>query len=123
MNTRSWTLAALLLSASSLAFALDAKPFSAEAFSQAQREGRAVALHFHADWCPVCGDQQKAMKGLDVKNLTLLTVNYDEAAELKRQHRVRSQSTLLVFKGGKGTARLVGDTQPAALRKALQTAL
>ncbi len=122
-HIRRLTLGALLLSLSGWAQALDAQPFSAQALSQAQREGRAVALHFHADWCPVCGAQQRALKGLDLKSLTLLTVDYDRAIDLKRQHRVRAQSTLLVFKGDKETARLVGDTEADVLRKALQSAL
>ena len=48
-------LAALALSAAaSLAFALDIQPYAAETLAAKQKAGEAVALHFHADWCPTC---------------------------------------------------------------------
>ena len=48
--------------------------------------------------------------------------NYDNERELKIQYGVRSQSTVIVFKGSKETTRLGGETDAAKLRAALQTA-
>jgi len=112
---------ALLLGTATLTQALSLQPYSAQALADAQQAGKPVALHFHADWCPVCAEQQRALKAIQ-DGPTVLVANYDQEAELKRQHRVRAQSTLLVFKGHKETARVVGDSQPAALAKALQSA-
>ena len=55
--------------------------------------------------------------------LTLLVVNYDRERALKRQLKVRTQSTLIVYRGTRETARLAGDTDAAVLRRALATAL
>ena len=52
---------------------------------------------------------------------TLLVVNFDKERELKRQLGVRSQSTVIVYKGGKETGRLAGDTDPKALRAVLES--
>ena len=41
------------------AFALEIKPYSADTFSQLQKSGAKVALHFHAEWCPTCKAQEK----------------------------------------------------------------
>ena len=118
--------AAVLFGAASLAHALDVKPYSAEALAAAEKAGQPVALHFHADWCPTCRAQDKALqtlkteKGLD---LAVLTANYDTEKDLKRRFGVRTQSTLIVLKGQKEAARVVGETSVEGLRTALKSAL
>ncbi len=117
---------ALLLTGAALAQALEVKPYSAAALAQAQQADKPVALHFHADWCPTCRAQDKALqtlvdeKGLD---LTVLKVDYDNEKELKRQFKVNAQSTLIVLRGNKESARLVGDTSKLNIMNALKSAL
>ena len=119
-------LAGLALSAAArLAFALDIQPYSPETLVAKQKAGEAVALHFHADWCPTCRAQEKVFNGwkgdASVPG-TLLIVNYDKERELKRQLGVRTQSTVIVYKGNKETGRLAGETDPKALRAVLDSA-
>lgn len=108
------------------ALALDSKPYSAAALSEAQKAGKPIALHFHADWCPTCRAQTKVFQqlsgepGLDV---TILTVNYDTETALKRSLKVQTQSTLIVYKGKTETARLAGVVETDALKAALKSAL
>lgn len=118
--------AALAFAASaSFAQALDIAPWSAADFAQQQAAGKPVALHFHADWCPTCKAQEKVFNGWRGDAAVpgrLLVVDYDNARELRRQFGVRTQSTLIVFKGDKEVARLAGETDPAKLRAALEAA-
>lgn len=118
-------LAGLALAASaSLAVALDIQPYSPESLAAKQKAGEAVALHFHADWCPTCRAQEKVFngwKGDATVPGTLLIVNYDKERELKRQLGVRTQSTVIAYKGSKETGRLAGDTDPKALRAVLES--
>lgn len=53
---------------------------------------------------------------------TLLIVNYDNERELRRKLGVRTQSTVIVYKGATERARVAGDTDPQALRAALLAA-
>lgn len=106
--------------------ALELRPFSNEALAQAQAKNQPVAVHFHADWCPTCRAQEKVLQSLQsdkALDLTVLVANYDTEKELKKHMKVRAQSTLVVLRGGKETARVVGDTDAGALRQALQSAL
>ncbi|MDE2396722.1 MAG: thioredoxin family protein [Burkholderiales bacterium] len=118
--------AALMVGSAALAHALDIKPYTPQALAQAEAGGQPLALHFRADWCPTCRAQDKVFqsmkseKGLD---LTILSVNYDTERALERRFRINSQSTLVVLKGQKEVARLVGDTSAADLRQALKAAL
>ncbi|RBA23566.1 thioredoxin family protein [Herminiimonas fonticola] len=116
----------LLILAATMAHALDIQPYTAATLAAAQKADKPVALHFHADWCPTCRAQTavlqelKAEKGLD---LTVLVVNYDTEKALKRRFKVNAQSTLVVLKGQKEVARLVGDTSSSGIRNALKSAL
>lgn len=108
------------------AHALDVRPYTPAALSAAQQAGKPVAVHFHADWCPTCKLQQRSLAELKREkqlDMSLLVVNYDREPELRRTMNVRSQSTIIVFKGTTEKARLAGESSPAALRKALQAAL
>lgn len=115
-----------VLVASLHALALEVQPYSPQALAALQKADKPVALHFHADWCPTCRAQDKAIEGLKgdpALDLTLLTVNYDTEKALKREFNVRTQSTLVVLHGKRETARLVGDTSAAGIRAALKSAL
>jgi thioredoxin 1 len=111
----------------SAAQALTIKPYSAADLSAAQNAGEAVAVHFHADWCPTCKSQSKAFESLKadpaLDKVTLLVANYDNEKDLKKDLKVRSQSTLVVFKGKDEVARNGGDTDPAKLKTTLSSAL
>lgn len=118
--------AALLLGAAALAHALELKPYTADALAATQKADKPVALHFHADWCPTCRAQTKALQSLQAEPglpLTVLVVNYDTEKDLKRRFKVNAQSTLVVLRGQQEWARLVGDTSASSIRSALQSAL
>jgi thioredoxin-like negative regulator of GroEL len=121
------TAAALLsLGAIPLAQALEIKPFTAEALAAAQAAGQPVAVHFHADWCGTCKQQEKVLAQLKTEaglDLTLLVADYDKEKDLRRALKVRSQSTMVVFRGKEEKARLGGDTDPAKFRAAFKAAL
>jgi len=118
--------ALLALAASPWAQALEVKPFTAEALAAAQAAGKPVAVHFHADWCGTCKQQEKAiaqLKGEAGLDVTLLIADYDKEKDLRRALKVRSQSTMVVFRGKEERARLGGDTDPAKFRAAFKAAL
>ena len=116
----------LLIFSALVSHALEIKPYSTAALVQAQKANQAVALHFHADWCPTCLAQEKVLRDLQSEaglNITVLVANYDTEKDLKRSFNVRTQSTLLVFHGEKETYRAVGEATPARILAALKSAL
>ncbi len=48
-------------------------------------------------------------------------VNYDTERELRRQLNVRTQSTVIVYKGKQEQKRLAGDTDAKVLRDVFTT--
>ena len=112
--------------AAASAHALEVAPYTPTALSQAQQSGKSYALHFHADWCPVCRAQSKVIEKLKTDpmlGLTVLVVNYDTEKPLRKRFDVHTQSTLIAFKGKNETDRLTGNTDADTIRAVLESAL
>ena len=126
MKFTHWLMSATLLVAATATQALEIKPYTGAALADAQKTGKPVALHFHADWCPTCKAQEKSLAVLKTEpglGVLLLVANYDTEKALKTRFKVRSQSTLVVLHGDQERARLVGDTSADAIRTALKSGL
>ncbi len=118
--------AAALAAAATVAQALTIAPYSAQALANAQQAGQPVAVHFHADWCGTCKQQEKVLAQLKTEpglDLTVLVADYDKEKDLRKAMKVRMQSTMVVFRGAQEKARLAGDTEAEKFRSALKAAL
>ncbi len=118
---------AVMLMTAGATQALTIKPYSAAELATAQSAGLPVAVHFHADWCPVCVAQARAFETLradpSLDKVALLVANFDTEKDLKKTMSIRSQSTLVVFRSKNEVARLGGDTDPAKLKTGLSASV
>jgi thiol-disulfide isomerase/thioredoxin len=100
--------------------------YTQTAFDAAVKEGRAVAVVFHANWCPTCRAQAPVLKQLMLepkfKNLTLFVADYDKEKALEHTLHVTQQSTIVVFKGGAEITRSTGETTQDSLAAVLSKA-
>lgn len=116
-----------LLMSSSLVHALQVQPYTPETLAALQQQGKPVALHFHAGWCGTCTEQERVLNQMKADKalpaMTLLVVDYDANKPLRKQLKVTSQSTFIVYKGRSEVARNGGETKPDAIRALLSKAL
>ena len=63
------------------------------------------------------------MTGGRIALFALLVADYDVEKDLRKAMKVRTQSTMVVFKGREEKARLAGDTAPDKIRAALKAGL
>jgi thioredoxin 1 len=122
-----------LIAAFSMMFLCTTLAFSAEVpynqaqFDAARDAGKPIAVVFHADWCPTCRAQAPVLKELSqspaLQSVTVYVANFDTDKALKKSLRVTQQSTIVVFKDGKETARSTGDTQKEPLEALLRHAV
>lgn len=78
--------------------------------------GRDVVLYFHADWCPICRPLDASLTANLASlptDLTVLKVNYDTAADLKRQYGVTYQHTFVQIDGQGNKLKLWTGTSNA----------
>ncbi len=102
-------------------------PFSKPAFDKALAEGKPVVVDFSATWCPTCKAQkplvQSLLKEPKRQPLTLFVADFDKEEALKKEMGVMTQSTFVVFKGGKEVARSTGQTDKAEIATLFDKAL
>lgn len=92
-------------------------------FDAALKSGAPLVVHVHADWCPVCRRQQPILSSLATDAATSaakqFVVNFDKDKAFLSANNVPSQSVILVFKGGKETARLAGETDAGKIKSTI----
>jgi thioredoxin 1 len=103
------------------------KPYNKASFTEALGSADAVVVHVHADWCPVCRKQQPTIQSLaadpSMAKVQFVQVDFDNDRDFLKTYKVSSQSTILVFRGGKEVARLNGVTDPTQITQKLRAAV
>lgn len=126
MKIDSFALFLIALVLTPMAFAGEIKPYSQTEFNRLVAEGKPVLLDIHADWCPTCRQQDPIVHQLmgeaAYKDVTTLTITFDTEKASLKTYNVRTQSTLIVFKGGKEVGRSVGDTSKNGIEGLLKKA-
>jgi len=93
--------------------------FNAEAFSEAKKANKKIALQFHAPWCPTCRVQQASLAALKKEpkynSVLFLQAEYDSEKALKEKLGVKGQSAIILFQGEKEVSRSQGVTGKAEL--------
>ena len=111
----------------SLGVAAGEQAYDKAAFDKALAEGKPVIVDFQADWCPTCKVQKPLVQALlkepRMKDVVLFVADYDKEKDLKKALRVSSQSTFVVFKGGKEVGRSTGQTKKEDLAETFAKAL
>jgi thiol-disulfide isomerase/thioredoxin len=101
--------------------------FDKAAFDKAVAAGEPVIVQFHADWCPTCKAQApivaEIMRDPRMKDVKLFIANFDTEKDLKKALTVYSQSTFVVYKGGKEVARSTGQTDKAVIESVFAKAI
>jgi thioredoxin 1 len=107
--------------------ATETKPFDPKAFAEAQKAGKPIFVGVHASWCPTCKAQDpilgELMSAPKFKDLVYFVVDFDGQKDAVKSFGVRTQSTLIAFKGDKETGRSVGDTNRSSIAALLDRTL
>jgi thioredoxin-like negative regulator of GroEL len=89
--------------------------------------GCSVIVEVTAPRCPTCRAQRPhvdaTLAAPDMAQALLLAVDFDSQKDALRRLGVRSQSTLIAFKGMEEHGRATGITDPAQFRDLLRRAL
>lgn len=96
-------------------------PYTEDAIARASGK---VVLAFFAEWCPTCNAADKALKedGSEIPaGVTILKVNYDDAAALKEKYSVTAQHTFIQidsagellkkWRGGERVSEIIAQVQ------------
>jgi len=129
LSRRTLVFAAMAASAAFAApsLATEARTFDQRAFAEAQKAGKPIFIGVHASWCPTCKAQDPILGDLmsapKFRDLVYFVVDFDEQKDAVKSFGVRTQSTLIAFRGDKETGRSVGDTNRASIAALLDKTL
>ncbi len=118
-------IAALLIvfGLASAAQAAERMAFTPESFSAAQASGKNILVDVTASWCPICAKQHPIINSLldtpELKDLTVLEVDFDTQKDVLRSLGVQMQSTLIVYTGKSEKGRSTGVTDPDDIKALL----
>lgn len=118
---------AVILLGSLPAAAAEWKEFTPNSFTAAQKAGKPILVDIFAVWCSVCRAQNPILVQLTrepkYKDLVVFKADFDNQKDALRALNVRSQSTLIVYKGEKEIDRSVGDTSALSIEGLLDKTL
>lgn len=82
-----------------------------------------VLVDFWAEWCAPCKMLLPLLEELEPQyagRVAFVKVNSEQVTDIARQFHIRSLPTVLILKGGKVEASIIGMQGKAALVKALE---
>ncbi len=76
-------------------------------------------VDFYADWCGPCRMMTPVLEKVasEEKTITIGKIDIDSAQKIASEFQVTSIPTLILYKGGKETGRLVGLRDAAAIKQ------
>lgn len=102
-------------------------PYAPAAFTGDLATHRTVLVAVHANWCTDCAAQAPILARLlndgEFAAAAGYVVDFDKERTFLATHKVRQQSTLLVFKDGVEVARSVADTNEGRIRALFERGL
>lgn len=107
--------------------ALEKRKYDAGAFKAAQSGDKSILVDISATWCPTCKAQHKVLDSLATRpefaEIVVFEVDFDSQKDALKTFNARQQSTLIAFRGGRETKRLVGDTATESIEGLLKSTL
>jgi len=87
-------------------------------------ESLPVVVDFYADWCPPCQILHPLLEEISEKyreKIKFTRVNIGESEKIAQDYNINSIPTLIFFKNGKETKRIVGLVGKEKIEKDLET--
>jgi thioredoxin 1 len=101
--------------------------FTQSAFEAAQVAGKPILVDVSAPWCPTCRTQAPIINSLltkpEFKDVSVFQVDFDSQKDVLKALNVRSQSTLITFKGKSEVSRTIGETKADVIERQLKAAI
>jgi thioredoxin 1 len=100
--------------------AAEVMPLSQENIQAAIAKSQPILYHVHAGWCPVCAKQDQVLDSLlkepAFKDLVVFKVDFDVNKRAVETLQAKTQSTLVVARGGDEVGRSAGVTNVDQIR-------
>ena len=96
--------------------------FSTEIFEKAKASGKTVVINSYEVWCGTCSEQTKILDQAEkeFKDIVFLSYEQSKNKEIAQKLNIKYWTTIVVCKGNKEVARVVGQTDKETIYSAIQ---
>ena len=96
--------------------------FSLSSLEKAKANGKTVVVNSYEPWCWSCRKQDKVLIGAkeEFKNVVFLTYQQGKNKDIAEALSVSVRTTIVVFRGKKEVARIIGQTGKEEIYSAIQ---
>jgi len=96
--------------------------FSLSSLEKARANGKTVVVNSYEPWCWSCRKQDKVLIGAkeEFKNVVFLTYQQGKNKDIAEALSVSVRTTIVVFRGKKEVARIIGQTGKEEIYSAIQ---
>ena len=96
--------------------------FSLSSLEKAKNTGKTVVVNSYEPWCWSCRKQDKVLIGAkeEFKKVVFLTYQQGKNKDIAEALNISVRTTIVVFKGKKEVARIIGQTGKEEIYSAIQ---
>ena len=96
--------------------------FSTEIFEKAKDSGKTVVINSYEVWCGTCSEQTKILDQAEKKFKDIIFLSYEQSKnkEIAQKLNIKYWTTIVVYKGNKEVARIVGQSDKKTIYSAIQ---
>ena len=96
--------------------------FSEKVFTDAINSGKTVVVNSYEVWCGTCGEQTKILHQAEkeFKDIVFLSYEQSKNKEIAQKLNIKYWTTIVIYKGNKEVARIVGQTDKKTIYSAIQ---
>tara|TARA_B100001123_G_C14971331_1_gene891766 strand:- start:317 stop:688 length:372 start_codon:yes stop_codon:yes gene_type:complete len=96
--------------------------FSIESLESAKATGKTLVINSYEPWCWSCRKQDKVLLDAkkEFKDVVFLTYQQGKNKDIAKTLEINFRSTIVIFKGKKEIARLVGQTDKNQIFSAIK---
>ena len=96
--------------------------FSLSSLEKAKTSGKTVVVNSYEPWCWSCRKQDKVLIGAkdEFKDVVFLTYQQGKHKDIAQALNISVRTTIVVFKGKKEVARIIGQTEKTEIYSAIK---
>ena len=96
--------------------------FSLSSLESAKNEGKTIVINSYEPWCWSCRKQDKVLNDAksEFGNVVFLTYQQGKHRDIAEALNISVRTTIVVFKGKKEVARIIGQTGKEEIYSAIQ---
>ena len=96
--------------------------FSEAVFENAKASGKTVVVNSYEVWCGTCSKQTKILNQAkkEFENIVFLSYEQSKNKDIAQKLGIKFWTTIVVYKGEKEIARIVGQTDKDTIYSAIQ---